>query len=75
MKSLERALNELYIASESPEEAQNRIETAIEYLEDSIEELGPKMVSEELIELIQTLSAGGDIDPVIYELEVFNNEF
>jgi len=74
MKSLDRALNELYNASDEPESASEHIESAIGILEESLNMLGSQMASDEIIDLIGNLKDDIDLDGVIFELEVINNE-
>ena len=74
MRFIQRALNELYLASENAEERDSRVETAIEILEEGLEEMNPGMASDELIDMVKDLAAGNELEPIIYELEVINNE-
>ena len=74
MSNIDRALNELYVAAEDTEGREERLETAIEILQDALMEIECQMACQELCELIQNISSGYDLEPIIYELEVMNNE-
>jgi len=74
MKTISHALNELYLANEEPGELEIRVENAIEILQDGLDSLGCQMASAEVADLIQKLNNGEDIEPIIFELEVINNE-
>ena len=74
MKAIQRALDELYLAAEDPQDGQNHVENALEILQDSLGEIGCQMARDEVAEMIQMLNGGNELENVIFELEVINNE-
>ena len=74
MDRIQEALNKLYLALDEPENSVKLIEQAIEVLEYALDDIASNMATEEVVEIIKILAGGGDIEPIIYELEVMNNE-
>ena len=74
MDKIKTALNELYYAVDNPQEAPERIEKTTELLCEFLEETGAILVFQEVENIISTLNSTGDIESVIYELEVMQNE-
>ena len=75
--SISSALNELYNAIDASVESREyteSLERALDILQDGLLDIEGQIASNELIDVMQSLSDVDDIASCIYELEVINNE-